>query len=388
MKIVADANIPFVKEAFDSVGNVTTVIGRQITPEQVRDADILLVRSVTHVDADLLRHSKVKFVGTATIGIDHVDLQYLQREHIGFANAPGSNAISAAEYVVSSILYLTQSQEFRLAGKTVGIIGCGNVGSNVLSRLQALGVSCVVYDPPRASQFNDRDYATWEEVIQADIITAHVPLTFSGDYPTYQMFDLDFFRQLKTDAVFINTARGRAVNEAALLSVLPDRPDLQLVLDVWQSEPNINLELLNSCKIATPHIAGYSLDGKVRGTEMVYQAVCEFFKLQPVWSMPVLPFANTYTAMQFNDDIGDDEVIRQSVFNAYNVMDDAARLREITEIAPDQRGNYFDNLRKNYPVRREFSNYEVIISQAREPLLNALTGLGFRVETAVRQLTR
>jgi len=387
MKIIADVNIPFVKEAFGSVGTVMTVNGREITPDTVRGADVLLVRSVTTVNESLLRSSAVKFIGTATIGTDHIDLEYLARQRIGFASAPGSNAVSAAEYVVSSLLTLAETRNFRLSEKTVGIVGCGNVGSNVLTRLKALGMQCKVYDPPRARQFNDREYVTWNEVIQADIITAHVPLTLSGEYPTYQMFDQSFFRQLKSNAIFINTARGRAVDESALLSVLQDRSDLCLVLDVWQSEPGISIDLLNRVSIATSHIAGYSLDGKVRGTEMIYKAVCKFYDMTPSWTKPVLPFANSYTAMQFKDDQPDEEVIRQSVFNAYNVMMDDARLRKIADLDPDRRGEYFDSLRKNYPIRREFANFEVIISQGRKQLLNSLTGLGFHVETASQQLT-
>lgn len=387
MKIVADVNIPFVHEAFSTVGRVTTANGREITPDIVHDADILLVRSVTAVDQKLLENSAVKFVGTATIGTDHVDLDYLNNKGIGFASAPGSNAISAAEYVVSAILTLSRRQNFNVAEKVVGIIGCGNVGSNVLARLQALDMRCMVYDPPRAEQFQDRDYVSWEEVMQADILTAHVPLTFSGPYPTYKMFDMSFFRSLKDNAIFINTARGRAVDETALLSQLQTRKDLHLVLDVWPTEPDINAELLHRTEIATSHIAGYSLDGKVRGTEMIYQAVCDFFVLPHKWNKPSLPFADSFTAMQFENTQSDDDVVQQCVLNAYDILADDARLRKITDLDVKQRGEYFDSLRKNYPVRREFSNYEVIISQARSRLLHCLQGLGFKVETASKSLT-
>jgi erythronate-4-phosphate dehydrogenase len=387
MKIVADANIPFVEEAFRGVGAVTPVSGRLLTPDQVRDADILLVRSVTRVNQDLLSNSKVKFVGTATIGTDHIDLDYLRQNQIGFASAPGSNAISAAEYVISAILVLSRQYQFKLAGKTVGIVGCGNVGTNLLRRLESLGMHCMVYDPPRADQFNDRDYVDWNQVIKADIVTAHVPLTFSGPYPTYHMFDAVFFEQLKPDAIFINTARGRAVNENALLAVLQNRPDLRLVLDVWHSEPNINIELLDKTAIATSHIAGYSLDGKVRGTHMIYQAVCEYFNLAPTWVTPTLPFADAFTAMQFNDSQSDEEVVCQCVANAYDVFKDDSALRKIKELDPEQRGKYFDRLRKHYPVRREFSNYEVIVSQDRHQLVRTLSGLGFKVDTATSHLT-
>jgi erythronate-4-phosphate dehydrogenase len=387
MKIIADANIPFVKQAFADLGEVTTVAGRRLSPDDVRDAEILIVRSVTQVNRDLLENSKVRFVGTATIGTDHVDLDYLQQNHIGFASAPGSNAISASEYVISAILAMSRKQQFRVTDKTVGIIGCGNVGSRVLARLQALGVQCLVYDPPRALDFNDRDYVSWSEVIQADIVTAHVPLTCSGDYPTFQMFNSAFFHQLKAGAIFINTARGRAVEERALMTVLSAREDLQLVLDVWPTEPNINIQLLDKTAIATSHIAGYSLDGKVRGTQMIYHAVCQYFNRQPLWEIPPLPFANAYTAMQFDSSQSDADVIYQCVTNAYDILVDDANLRKIKSISPNQRGDYFDKLRKNYAVRREFANFEVIVTQERTELINALTGLGFKVETAASHLT-
>ena len=386
MKIVADINIPFVEEAFGTIGSVTTVTGRLLRPEQVRDADILLVRSVTPVGQRLLQNSNVKFVGTATIGTDHVDLEYLDKNHIGFASAPGSNAVSAAEYVVSALVALSQQKSFHRTEKTVGIIGCGNVGSNLLTRLQALGMSCMVYDPPRAQRFADREYVSWQEVVQADIVSAHVPLTRTGEYPTYHMFDGAFFQQLRENAIFVNTARGRAVDENALLAVLQNRRDLQLVLDVWQSEPNINPELLDRTAIATSHIAGYSLDGKVRGTQMIYQAVCDHFQVKPSWVTPTLPFADTYTAMQFDGTQTDDEVIYQCVLNAYDILADDARLRKIKGLEPAQRGEYFDSLRKNYPVRREFSSYEVNISQDRSHLTQVLNGLGFKVETALAVL--
>jgi len=386
MKIVADSNIPFVKEAFGNIGSVATVAGRTLAPGDVRDADILIVRSVTNVNRHLLENSRVKFVGTATIGTDHIDLDYLHQNQIGFASAPGSNAISAAEYVVSAVLTLARQRGFNPADKTVGIVGCGNVGSRVISRLQALGMACKVYDPPRAQQFNDREYVSWDDVIQVDIVTAHVPLTFAGDYPTYQMFNGDFFQRLKRNAFFINTARGRAVDESALMAVLKGRDDLQLVLDVWHGEPAINMELLDRAAIATAHIAGYSLDGKVRGTQMVYQAVCEYFQQPEEWVVPPLPFAESFTAMQFEPSQSQADIVYQCVKNAYDILADDARLRKIKSMAPEQRGHYFDTLRKNYPVRREFSNYEAIIGQDRGELVNILKGLGFKVETAASHL--
>lgn len=383
LNIVADANIPFVQQAFETLGSVTTVEGRSMKPSVVKNADIFLVRSVTPVNQELLAGSRVRFVATATIGTDHVDEAYLRDNNIGFASAPGCNAISAAEYVVSALINLAQNSDVDLSTKTVAVVGCGNVGSQLIRLLTALNMQYVAYDPPRAQQFSDRDYGSWEDVLQADIISAHVPLSFDGDYPTYRMFDKTFFSSLKKQAVFINTARGRVVDESALLGVLAERDDLTLVLDVWENEPNINLKLLQKTSLATPHIAGYSLDGKVRGTEMIYQAVCEFLNQAPQWQKPVLPYAESFTAIQIECELADKQAIKKAVLNAYDIRHDDERLRQmLDQPQQQQRGAYFDQLRKNYPVRREFSCYELVTSEDRASLNQCLQQLGFKVEAA------
>ncbi|WP_455204801.1 4-phosphoerythronate dehydrogenase [Kaarinaea lacus] len=382
LNIVADANIPFVEQAFETLGTVTTVEGRSINPSEIKDADILLVRSVTPVNQELLAGSRVRFVATATIGTDHVDETYLRENQIGFASAPGCNAISAAEYVVSGLINVAQQSDIDLSTKTVAVVGCGNVGSQLIRLLTALNIQYVAYDPPRAQHFQDRDYSSWEDVLQADIISAHVPLTFDGDYPTYRMFDEAFFNALKEQAIFVNTARGRVVDESALLGVLDKRDDLNLILDVWEHEPNINEQLLQKTRLATPHIAGYSLDGKVRGTEMIYQAVCEFVNQAPQWQKPVLPYAESFTAIQIESKLPDQQAISKAVFNAYDIHNDDARLRQVLDQPKEQRGAYFDQLRKNYPVRREFSCYELVTSEDRVSLNQCLKQMGFKVEAA------
>jgi erythronate-4-phosphate dehydrogenase len=382
MKIVADANIPYVEQAFGSIGEVTLVEGRSINQDAVKDADLLLVRSVTPVSERLLSGSAVKFVATATIGVDHVDTQYLQERGIGFASAPGCNAISAAEYVMAALFELAMRDGFTLQSKTVGIVGCGNVGSKVLEMLQALQVPCLIYDPPRADQYADRAYVDWEQVTHADVVTAHVPLHTSGNYPTYHMFAEKFFQRLPNQGIFINTARGRVVDEVALKAALQKRDDIRLVLDVWENEPNIDLELLNKIALATPHIAGYSLDGKVRGTKMIYHAVCEFFQLQPTWKKPALPFAGSFTATQFDADQDDVTIVREAIKNAYDICRDDRNLRAVFHQPEAQRGVYFDRLRKDYPVRREFSCFEAILPPHRQTVSAYLRGLGFKVEIA------
>jgi len=384
MKIVADANIPFVKQAFSSLGQVETCEGRGLTAEHLAGADILLVRSVTAVNASLLAHSKVKFVGSATIGVDHVDQDYLDNHAIVFANAPGSNATSAAEYVVAALLLTAQRQGFLLQEKSVGIIGCGNVGSRVLKRLTDLGVKCLVNDPPRAVNNTDLHYVSLEEVLTADIVTVHTPLTKQGIYKTYHLFNEQNFSVLKSNAIFINTSRGGVVDEMALKSIIHKRPDLTLILDVWENEPSIDMDLLKSVSIATPHIAGYSIDGKVRGTEMIYAAACRKYEHTSQWDatqadLPLPATIDLTKAQVLSQNLGQDQLLAQAVLSAYDILQDDANLRKLIGMPSIERADYFDKLRKNYAIRREFTNHRVRIPSEHKELSNKLKALGFNL---------
>lgn len=379
MKIIADENIPCVRQAFASLGEVTLLPGRGMRPEQVRDADILLVRSVTRVDRALLEGSRVRFVGSATIGFDHVDRDYLQAQGIGFATAPGSNATSAAEYVVSGLMVLSEQQGFDPADRTVGIIGCGNVGSRVRRKLEALGMQCLVNDPPLQAGGGHDDFVDLKRVLEADIITVHVPLTRSGAHPTLHLVDAEFLARLKPGAVFINTARGAVADNAALDSRLDERSDLCVVLDVWEGEPAINADLLEKVDLGTPHIAGYSLDGKLRGTEMIYRAACAFLGTPLQWHADAdLPSGRT---LDLEDTAGRNrlDVARAAVLDCYDVRADDARLRRVLKLAPEDRAACFDRLRKEYPVRREFAQMDVRARRMDPQLEQMLAGLGFTV---------
>ena len=355
-----------------------TVAGREFSAADVKDADALIVRSVTKVNEDLLRKSRVSFVGSCTIGFDHIDLSYLERKGICFASAPGSNAISAAEYVISALVVLQQKYEWDLKQKKVAIVGVGNVGGAVYERMQILGIECLLYDPPRQEQLADRDYVSWDRVKEADIITAHVPLTRDGPYPTLHMFNEDFFRSLKQGATFINTARGLAVDEVALKSISSERPDLHLVLDVWQNEPDIDMDLLNRTDIATPHIAGYSYDGKLLGTRMIYEALCQHLAVTPDWQDPSSSNSIDNIILNKADCQNQEAAIFRAVTDAYDVRNDDARMREIQNLPEQERGPYFDSLRKNYPLRREFSCHTIELKE-RIDIDEVLEGLGFTV---------
>jgi erythronate-4-phosphate dehydrogenase len=378
IKIIADRNIPQVDKAFAHIGELQLVDGRQLTASNLDDAQLLLVRSVTKVNRQLLENSAVRFIGSATIGTDHVDLAYLESQGIQFRNAPGCNATSAAEYVVSAVLHFTRTRNIKPAGLKVGVVGYGNVGSRVTNKLSALGCELLVYDPPREAQLHDRSYVDWEEIQQADIVTAHVPLTKSGDYPTYHMFNAAFFAGLNDDALFINTSRGGAVDETALKQIKQRGKSLNLILDVWQHEPKIDMELLAQTLIATPHIAGYSAEGKHRGLEMIYQAACEYLKIQPQWSLAdaLPPFS---FVIEPDLSLTDHELLQSLVKLAYDIERDAADLRKLFELSEDQRGSWFDSLRKNYPVRREFAYHRILLPPQRDSLISRLQGLGFSI---------
>lgn len=353
MLIVADENMPFVREWFAPFGEVRTLPGRALTAEQLRDADVLLVRSVTRVNRELLHGSRVRFVGSATSGIEHIDTAYLQAQGIAYASAPGCNATAVVDYVLSCLCALDGVLEKLLAGGVVGVIGLGNVGARLVKRLQALDIRCVGYDPFLAtSQRDDLPLGDLDSVLRADVICCHTPLTKSGAYPTWHLFDEQRLRQLRHGAVLINASRGAVVDNSALLKLLRERGDLRAVLDVWEGEPVIDRQLLNSVSLATPHIAGYSWDGKVLGTRMVLEAFCDVFG----FSLPALANVATAPTIKFATNSNKVELVRSAIQHVYDVGRDDENMREALSVcAENEIANVFDLLRKNYPQRREIS---------------------------------
>jgi erythronate-4-phosphate dehydrogenase len=381
MRIVADANIPFVRECFSSVGEVRVLSGREITPQVVADADALLVRSITAVNEPLLAGSKVRFVGTATIGFDHVDVSYLQRSGIGFASAPGSNANSAAEYVIAGLLEIGRRRRILLEGKSIGVIGVGNVGGRVARKCEGLGMRVVRNDPPLQRQTSDPQYVGLEALYDCDFITIHTPLTREGIDKTFHLADAFFFAQLKPGAVFVNASRGAVVETAALKAAIRAGRLGAVVLDVWEGEPNIDVELLGMVDIASPHIAGYSFDGKVAGMIMIYRSLCERFGLAPEFDVTdFLPVPEIPRLEVETGDAGDDELLARIAERIYSISRDDRDTRQIANQPRESRGRFFDSLRKNYPVRREFQNTTVALDKPCESLARKLRGIGFVVE--------
>ncbi len=380
MLIVADENIPLIKDCCKNLGATITLPGRTITSEQVKSADLLFVRSITPVNSTLLDHSLVKFVGTATTGIDHIDIDYLNQKKITFAAAIGSNANSVAEYIVSALLYLAKTYQWDLSQKSLGIVGFGNIGKRVAHYAKTLGLQVLLYDPPLADQqvFPSDTFVSLTDLSRADIITFHVPLTSTGAYPTHDLCNKSFLSQLSPDQVIINTSRGSVVNNKDLLECLEKNKLKTAILDVWENEPFINYKLLEKVLIGTPHIAGYSWDGKIKGTEMVYESACKFLNV-PLDPTPFeqqaekLHLTNLALASLENDQV----LIREIVHQAYDIERDSKALKKTAPLPKDQKAGYFDQLRKNYPKRREFINYSVRIPSKKSLLLKELNTLGF-----------
>ncbi|MBL4826677.1 MAG: 4-phosphoerythronate dehydrogenase [Spongiibacteraceae bacterium] len=377
LNIVADENIPKAQEYFSSLGHVSRVDGRLLSREQLMDTDILLVRSVTQVNRQLLHGTRVRFVATATIGIDHLDTQYLDEMGIKWVSAPGSNANSVVDYVVSALCRLGDTFSNLLNGSTLGIIGMGNVGASLYQRFERLGVSCKAYDPLIAQ---DRFplLTSLSEVLDCEVVCCHAPLSTQGDYPSLHMIDGESLNQLRDGAVLINAGRGGVIDNAALKTVLAKRGDLQVVLDVWENEPTIDQQLLAQVQYGSAHIAGYSLDGKLAGTQMIYRACCEFLEC----SDSEIDEGGAVATIELRPGQSFMAGIREAVFHCYDIAGDDSRLRTACANAVDTQAlaQAFDQLRKHYPLRREFSHYRIGNTQVLEGnLLRSLSALGFNL---------
>ena len=377
MNLIVDENIALAQQAFTDFGNVKFIDGRSLTNSDVKDADILIIRSVTKVDEHLLQNSKIKFVGTATIGIDHIDLDYLKKSNIFFTDAKGCNADSVAEYVFTALLKIASEKNISLREKTIGVVGIGNIGSRVVRLAESLGMKVLKNDPPLERQGIGKNYVSLHEILKADIITLHVPLTLDGLDKTFHLLNENNLKEIKNDAIIINTSRGAVIDNSSLLNETI-RKGFSLILDVWEDEPLINLDLLAKTKVATAHIAGYSFEGKVNGTKMIYDALCRFTNTKHEWTHE-LPFIESFN-LKLPDFNSDEEKLYKLFSSIYNIEKDDAGLREISNYKLNERAGYFDLLRKNYPVRREFSNFTIHISEKEIHLKTILESFRFKVK--------
>ena len=348
MKIIADENLAFTDYFFADFAEIQHKAGRTLTHNDVQDADALLVRSVTKVNHALIDQTKIQFVGSATIGTDHLDIQALEQQHIAWSNAAGCNAQAVAEYVITALLHLNIDLLEQERAFTLAIVGLGNVGSRLAVMAQLLGWNVIGYDP--YVQLAGIENVSLQELLkQADAISIHVPLTTSGDYPTLHLFDEAALAEMKPSAILINSARGPVIQQSALMADI-EKTKRQVVLDVFEFEPEIPQELLERLALATPHIAGYSLEGKARGTQMIYEAFCHTFGYQPSKNFESqLPTVEQYFGQQ---DLK--ASLKQHLVQIYNIAEDDQQLRACVQAAKVEQ-KAFDLLRKNYPLRREWA---------------------------------
>lgn len=333
MKVIVDDKIPYIREALTALVDEPIFLpATKIDKAQVKDADALIVRTRTLCNEDLLKGSKVQFIATATIGYDHIDTDYCKKAGIVWTNAPGCNASSVAQYVHACLLLLLREKEFTLKGKSIGIVGVGNVGRKVAKVAQQLGMRVLLNDPPRQALEGDEGFASLQQIAEeCDVITFHTPLNRTGEYKTFHLADEAFFRQLKKQPILINTSRGEVVDTQALSAALDKGLIADAILDVWEGEPDIDTTLLYKVFVGTPHIAGYSADGKANATRMSLDALCRHFKLKGNYQInPPMP-ADTPNAADY--------------LQLYNPMVDSLALKQ----HPEQ----FEQLRGNYPIRRE-----------------------------------
>ena len=376
MLIVADENIPLIEAFFASFGEIRRLPGRQITRADVHDADVLLVRSVTRVDRELLEGSAVRFVGTCTIGTDHLALDYFEQAGIQWSSAPGCNARGVVDYVLGSLLTLADIEGADLAQRTYGVIGAGEVGGRLVRVLRDLGWNVRVCDPLRQAA-EGGDYVSLEQIIeQCDVISLHTPLSKNGEFATWHLLDEARLNQLKPGTWLVNASRGPVVDNAALRKVLNAREDLQAVLDVWEGEPRVDAQLADLCVLATPHIAGYSLDGKQRGTAQIYEALCDFLGQAPQVQLADLLPAPWLARVELSANSDQAWALAMLCRGVYDPRRDDADFRRTLTGSVDQQKLAFDGLRKHYPVRREIEGLAVHIEGHNPALTKMAAALG------------
>ena len=374
MKIVADNRIPFLAGALEPFSDIIYLPGRDITKEIIHDADALIIRTRTRCDEHLLQGTSVKFIASATIGFDHIDTAYCKRNDIFWTNAPGCNSSSVQQYIASALITLSHQKGFDLRNKSLGVIGVGNVGSKVVRLAEQLEMNVYLNDPPRQRKEGSCQFISLEGIIrECDIISLHVPLNLDGIDKTSQMIDDSFLGKVSKDTIIINTSRGEVVHTTALKNALKSGLVSAAVLDVWENEPLIDAELLHLADVATPHIAGYSADGKANGTMMSVRALSKFFRLGiDNWVPNDIPEPPEKNVLVNCNDKSDDMIVQEVILATYQILEDDRRLRESASTFEQQRGEY--------PLRREFHAYHVILSETRPEVQRRLKRLRFKVE--------
>ncbi|ADV33884.1 erythronate-4-phosphate dehydrogenase [Candidatus Blochmanniella vafra str. BVAF] len=370
MRILADKEIPYVNELFGLTNQLRQYEGRFLSDKHIKNTDVLIVRSITKVDYELLHDSSVKFVGTVTSGTDHIDQDYLEKNNVKYISAPGSNAIAVVEYVFSALFWLAHRDHFFLRDKIVGIIGVGHIGNLLNQRLNSFGVQTLLYDPYLSKINTDKSWKSLEILVsESDILTFHTPLTYTGSYPTWHMVNKDIIEALPSNKTLINTSRGEVFDNSALLKALDHGKKINVILDVWEFEPKLLLPLLFCIDIGTAHIAGYSIESKIRSIIMIYNAFCQYFNISDKINVSNLfPSFINYIRIKKMDEANINSLIKI----IYNIYNDHICLKSY---ALNSGG--FDKLRKYYFFRREWSS--IFVDTGKDYTTEMLKNFGFSV---------
>ena len=373
MKIVIDDKIPYIKGALEPFADVIYLPGNKTTSETIKDADAIITRTRTVCNEKLLSGSSVKLIASATIGYDHIDTGYCDRSGIKWTNAPGCNSKSVEQYIASALMVMASKKRILLSGKTIGVVGVGNVGSKVARICEIFGMKVLLNDPPRARKEGINGFVDLDEILgRADFITLHVPLNLDGIDQTIHLADESFFAKAKRKPVFINSCRGEVVRNDALKSAILSGQVSGSVIDCWENEPDIDIELLNLVDIGTPHIAGYSKDGKAKGTSMSVQAVSRFFGLGiDDWecSNIELPVSTHIEINGLNKT--EQQIFSEAILATYDISNDDKALRNSVVS--------FEKLRGDYPVRREFPVFQIMEVNMAQKIIEKLRDIGFKV---------
>jgi erythronate-4-phosphate dehydrogenase len=378
--ILVDKQIPYAEACFASIGTVETYSDTGPTTDQIRRSGALVVRATTSVNAGLLNGSPVQFVASPTSGTDHIDNSYLDSRGIGFASAPGGNSNAVAEYTIAAILHLATKYNLDLRETSLGIIGVGHIGSKVARKAEAIGLQVRLNDPPLQRTTGDARYRPISEIFECDFITLHTPLTRDGIDKTYHLVDRHFLGSLKRGAFLINTSRGEVVDTHALKHALRKGDLGGVVLDVWENEPDIDPELVELVDNATPHIAGYTHDGRLASVITVYKAICQYFGMEPANKLEDFQNEHGKNSLAIDPTTAKPvQLLNQVVQEAYSLEKDDIRVHRLESLSTEERVSLFRKLRSEYPVRREFSNWRVELAPYDEHTAKQLSGLGFRV---------
>ncbi len=373
IKIIADQDIPFLKGVFEPYAEIEYYPGNKITSSVVKNADALVIRTRTKCNRDLLNGSEVKFISSATIGFDHIDTDYCEKKGIKWTNAPGCNSSSVQQYVAAALVYLSGKYNFSMNKRTIGIVGVGHVGTKIVKLAEYVGMTVLLNDPPRVRNEGLCGFVSLEGIVRdCHIITFHVPLNMTGEDKTYHMIDENFLEKVNPGTFIINTSRGEVAETGALKEVLRSGRVAGAVVDVWEGEPDIDVGLLDLVDIGTPHIAGYSADGKANGTTMSVQALSKFFNLGiDNWKPINIPLPEN-TIISIKNNYGfTEKIISEAIAKTYDIDGDDIRLRQSPET--------FEKQRADYPLRREFNSYSVKMDRKDRDVERILRRMGFRI---------